>query len=676
MIKKNLESEYKKKIKLLTNYNKNYYDTSKPLVSDKEYDDLKNSILVLESKYTFLNSKKSPSKVVGFKPSKNFQKIAHRAPMLSLANAFGREDLINFEKKILNFLSKNEDYKLSYSAEPKIDGISASLIYKNGEFKIGLSRGDGKEGEDITANLATIKDIPKKIQLKDFPKEIDIRGEVFIQNSDFKNLKEKFANPRNAASGSLRQKNSDETKKIPLKFIAYTFGYEKGLKAKNQTDFLKNLDDWGFKTNPLNGLFVGVDDLLINYSKIEKDRTKIDFDIDGIVYKINNFELQKRLGNVANSPRWAIAHKFSSNKAVSKILNIEIQIGRTGALTPVAKIKPINIGGVIVSNATLHNEDEIDRKDIRIGDLATIERAGDVIPHILSVDKIKRDKKSTKFIFPKKCPSCGSKTIKDFNNITKKEDAVRRCSNEGYECEKIAIEKLKHFVSKDAFNIDGFGKKIVENFWKLNLIKLPQDIFNLDFKKIENLEGWGRQSMENLKYSINQRKNISLERLIYSLGIRHIGLENAKILSKYFKTFSKFISFSNEEILDDILNIDGIGETQLKSVKNFFDNEININILKKLQKILEVKDTIIKNKNGLLNEKTFMVTGKLNGISRAEVKSLIEENSGTSVSTVTKKLNYLIIGEKPTKKKVDKAKEFHVTILNQSDFLKLLNITS
>jgi len=676
MIKKNLESEYKKKIKLLTNYNKNYYDTSKPLVSDKEYDDLKNSILVLESKYTFLNSKKSPSKVVGFKPSKNFQKITHRAPMLSLANAFGREDLINFEKKILNFLSKNEDYKLSYSAEPKIDGISASLIYKNGEFKIGLSRGDGKEGEDITANLATIKDIPKKIQLKDFPKEIDIRGEVFIQNSDFKNLKEKFANPRNAASGSLRQKNSDETKKIPLKFIAYTFGYEKGLKAKNQTDFLKNLDDWGFKTNPLNGLFVGVDDLLINYSKIEKDRTKIDFDIDGIVYKINNFELQKRLGNVANSPRWAIAHKFSSNKAVSKILNIEIQIGRTGALTPVAKIKPINIGGVIVSNATLHNEDEIDRKDIRIGDLATIERAGDVIPHILSVDKIKRDKKSTKFIFPKKCPSCGSKTIKDFNNITKKEDAVRRCSNEGYECEKIAIEKLKHFVSKDAFNIDGFGKKIVENFWNLNLIKLPQDIFNLDFKKIENLEGWGRQSMENLKYSINQRKNISLERLIYSLGIRHIGLENAKILSKYFKTFSKFISFSNEEILDDILNVDGIGETQLKSVKNFFENEININILKKLQKILEVKDAIIKNKNGLLNEKTFMVTGKLNGISRAEVKSLIEENSGTSVSTVTKKLNYLIIGEKPTKKKVDKAKEFHVTILNQSDFLKLLNITS
>ena len=676
MNKKEIQKIYNKKIKLFHKYNKNYYESSSPLVADSEFDELKKNILLFEKKYSFINSKKSPLNLVGYKPSKNFQKKTHRVPMLSLANAFEKEDLLNFEKKIFNFLSKNNDFNLSYSVEPKIDGISASLIYKNGEFKTGLSRGDGKEGEDITSNLATIKDIPKKILSKDFPEEIDIRGEVFIKNNDFENLKEKFANPRNAASGSLRQKNHEDTKKIPLKFIAYTFGYEKGLKVKNQTDFLKKLDVWGFKTNPLNKLVTGVDNLLINYSKIENDRAKIDFDIDGIVYKINNFDLQKRLGNIANSPRWAIAHKFASNKAMSKILNIEIQIGRTGALTPVAKIKPINIGGVIVSNATLHNEDEIDRKDIRIGDLATIERAGDVIPHILSVDKTKRHKKSLKFIFPKKCPSCGSKTIKEFNNVTKKEDAVRRCSSEGYECEKIAIEKLKHFVSKEAFNIEGFGKKIVENFWKLNLIKLPQDIFNLDFKKIENLEGWGKQSMENLKYSINQRKNISLERLIYSLGIRHIGIENAKILSKYFKSFSNFINFSNEVNSDDILNIDGIGETQLQSVKNFFNNKVNLNILKDLQKTLEVKNAATKYKNGLLNEKTFMVTGKLNGISRAEVKSLIEENSGSSVSTVSKKLDYLIIGDKPTKKKVDKAIELKINILNQSQFMKMLNITS
>ncbi|MDA7552662.1 NAD-dependent DNA ligase LigA [Candidatus Pelagibacter sp.] len=672
LIKKN----YKKKIELYNYYNKKYYDQNISEIPDAAFDNLKNEIIDLEKKNTFLSNKKSPSQSVGYKPSKNFKKVKHGVPMLSLANAFDRNDLINFEKRILNFLSKNKDFLLSYSVEPKIDGISASLIYRNGEFKTGLSRGNGKEGEDITANLATIKDIPKKIKSKDFPKEIDIRGEVFIQNSDFKNLKEKFANPRNAASGSLRQKNPENTKKIPLKFIAYAFGYEKELKLKNQTDFLKSLDDWGFKTNPFNKLLTGVDNLLNNYLKLEKDRIKIDFDIDGIVYKINNLELQKRLGNVANSPRWAIAHKFASNKAVSKIINIEIQVGRTGALTPVAKIKPINIGGVIVSNATLHNEDEIDRKDIRIGDLATIERAGDVIPHILSVDKTKRDKKSLKFIFPKKCPSCGSKTIKEFNNVTKKEDAVRRCSSEGYECEKIAIEKLKHFISKDALNIEGFGKKIVENFWNLNLMKLPQDIFNLDFKKIENLEGWGKQSMENLKYSINQKKNISLERLIYSLGIRHIGLENAKILSKYFKSFSNFINFSNELNTDDILNIDGIGETQLKSIKNFFNNKVNLNILKELQKILEVKNAENKDKNGLLNKKTFMVTGKLNGISRAEVKSLIEENSGSSVSTVSKKLNYLIIGDKPTKKKIDKAKELKITILDQSQFLKMLNITS
>ena len=676
MNKKKILSDYKKKIKSLIEYNKSYYDANKSLVTDKEYDQLKKDILILESNYSFLDSKNSPSKTVGFKPSKNFQKLPHKVPMLSLSNAFDKDDLINFEKRILNFLSKDKNFNLSYSTEPKIDGISASLIYKNGKFKIGLSRGDGKEGEDITANLATIEDIPKIIHANDFPEEIDIRGEVFIQNSDFKNLKHKFANPRNAASGSLRQKNSDETKKIPLKFIAYTFGYEKGLKINNQVEFLQKLNDWGFKTNPHNKLITGVNNLLINYSKIEKNRTKIDFDIDGIVYKINDYELQKRLGNVANAPRWAIAHKFSSNKAISEILNIEIQIGRTGALTPVAKIKPVNIGGVIVSNATLHNEDEIDRKDIRIGDLATIERAGDVIPHILSVDKTKRDKKSTKFIFPKNCPSCGSKTIKEFNNVTKKEDAVRRCASEGYECEKIAIEKLKHFVSKEAFNIDGLGKKIVENFWKLDLVKFPQDIFKLDFEKIAKLEGWGRQSMENLKYSINQKKNISLDKLIYSLGIRHIGLENAKILSKYFKSFSKFISFSKNTTQDDILDIDGIGETQLKSVRNFFDNKVNLNILNELQKILYVKDVITKDKKGILSDKTFMVTGKLNGISRAEIKSLIEENSGTSVSTVTKKLNYLIIGDKPTKKKIDKAKELQITILNQNEFLKILNKTS
>ena len=501
-----IKKEYKKKIETLKYYNEKYFDNNISEITDSEYDNLKKDIIDLEKKYNFLDSKDSPTKTIGFKPSKNFKKIFHKVPMLSLANAFNEEDLENFEKKILNFLSQSNNSNISYTAEPKIDGISASLTYLNGKLIRGLSRGDGKQGEDITLNLSTIDDIPKKILSKDFPDEIDIRGEVFIQNSDFERFQEKFANPRNAASGSLRQKNPEDTKKIPLKFIAYTFGFEKGLKINNQFDFLKKLSDWGFKTNPLNKLIFGIKNLIKNYNEIEKKRSNLDFDIDGIVYKVNDFYLQKRLGYVANAPRWAIAHKFSSNKAISKILDIDIQIGRTGALTPVAKIKPINIGGVLVSNATLHNEDEIIRKDIRIGDTVTLERAGDVIPHILSVNLKKRPKNTAKFIFPKKCPSCGSETIKEFNLTTKKKDAVRRCSSEGYDCDKISIEKLKHFVSKEAFNIDGLGKKIVENFWKLKLIKFPQDIFKLNFKKIENLDGWGKLSVQNLKYSINEKK--------------------------------------------------------------------------------------------------------------------------------------------------------------------------
>ena len=673
MNEKLLKKEYLKKISQLQKYNLAYYDKSNPIVADSDYDKLKREIINFEKKYDFLKSPSSPSSTVGFKPSKNFKKIKHKVPMLSLSNAFDEEDLINFEKRIINYLDKKSDYKIEYSAEPKIDGISASLTYKNGIFVTGLSRGDGKEGEDITENLKTIKDIPKKVVEKNFPEEIDIRGEVFIRNSDFKKLSDKFANPRNAASGSLRQKNSDETQKIPLRFIAYTFGFQKNMQVKSQTEFLKNLDKWGFKVNQFNKRITSVKNLLENYKSLEQKRDELDFDIDGIVYKVNDFELQKRLGNVANAPRWAIAHKFSANSGVSKILNIEIQIGRTGALTPVAKIKPINIGGVIVSNATLHNEDEIIRKDIRIGDIATIERAGDVIPHITSIEIKKREKNSKKFIFPIKCPSCGSSTIKDFNLVTKKNDAVRRCSSEGYECEKISIEKIKHFVSKEAFNIEGFGKKIVENFWNLNLIKFPQDIFQLNFDKIKDLDGWGSQSVANLKYSINLRKKISLERFIYALGIRHIGLENAKLLSKHLKNMNNFLGLTKADKINELLNLDGIGQTQIKSIKNFFRNKTNLNVIYELNKVLSILDNKGIEKNGLLKNKTFMFTGKLNGISRAEAKSLIEKNSGSIISNVSKKLNFLIAGDKPTKRKIDLAKKLEIKILNQADWLRMLN---
>ena len=672
LIKKN----YKKKIELLDHYNRKYYNESISEISDSDYDFLKKEVIDLEKKHTFLKDKKSPQTQVGFKPSKNFKKMNHRVAMLSLSNAFSVEDLVNFEKKIINYLSIESNFHIEYSAEPKIDGISASIHYRNGKFFKGLSRGDGKEGEDITENLRTIKDIPKEILNSDFPSDIDIRGEVFIQNSDFTKIKDKFANPRNAASGSLRQKNPEDTRKIPLKFIAYTYGYENGIKVNSQSDYLLKLKKWGFKVNPFNRTIKGIDNLMSNYLDINKKRSDLDFDIDGIVYKVNNFNLQKRLGNVSNAPRWAIAHKFSANSGISKILDIDIQVGRTGALTPVAKIKPINVGGVVVSNATLHNEDEIIRKDIRKNDTVVVERAGDVIPHIISVDLNKREKSSTKFIFPETCPSCGSKTIKEFNVITKKKDAVRRCASEGFECEKVSIEKLKHFVSKEAFNIDGFGKKIVENFWNINLIKLPQDIFKLDYKRIEGLDGWGKQSVANLQYSINQKKKISFERFIYSLGIRHIGLENAKLISKYLKSSTNFLKLAKSKNYDELLNIDGIGETQINSIKSFFSNKTNLKVINELNKVLKIEDSVKTKIDGFLANKSFLITGKLDGISRAEAKSLIEQNSGTIVSNVSKKLNYLIIGEKPTKRKIEAAKELKIKIISQKELSKMLNKTS
>ncbi len=665
-----IKNIYKKKINELKKHNKFYFENSNPEISDKEYDEIKKEILNLEKRFSYLKNNSSPSISLGFTPSKKFIKSTHRVKMLSLSNAFDIEDLKNFEKKIFNYL--NEKIEVEYSVEPKIDGISASLTYKDSVLVLGASRGDGSTGEVITENLKTIKDIPQKIKSKDFPKDIDIRGEVFIKKQDFNRLKNDFANPRNAASGSLRQKNPEETKKIPLNFVAYTYGYFKNDKIKKQSEFLNLLQKWGFKINEHNKVLSKIKDLKNFHEKFEKDRFNLEYDVDGLVYKINNLELQKRLGFTANSPRWAIAHKFSADSAYSKITDINIQVGRTGALTPVARINPVNIGGVVVSNATLHNEDEIIRKDIRIGDTVKIERAGDVIPHVILVDLKKRDKKLKKFVFPNNCPSCGSETIKEFNKTTKKHDAVRRCTNEGYECEKIAIEKIKHFISKDAMNIDGLGKKVVENFWDLNLIRFPQDIYNLDYNKISNLEGWGDLSVSNLKYSIDQSKKVSLDKFLYAIGIRHIGIENAKLLAEHVKSIKNFIILVNKKKLNEFLDIDGIGETQINSLKTFFENKSNYKIIEKLSSILNISDLKL-NKDGKLLNNTFMFTGKLSNMSRAEAKSLIEENSGSVVSSINKKLKYLIIGDKPTTRKVQQAKELGIKILSQKEWISLLD---
>jgi len=673
----NITKNYLKRIKLIQKYNKFYYDRDSPSVSDQQYDDLKKEIIKLEKNNSLLKKYGSISNSVGFKPSSKFNKIKHAKPMLSLANAFDGDDIEDFIKKINNYLN-NKKLNLSFSLEPKIDGISASLTYKDGLLVRGLSRGDGKIGEDILENLKTIRQIPYRITGKDIPKTVEIRGEVYIGKKDFEKIKDKFANPRNAAGGSLRQKNSLITARIPLQFFAYGFGEIEPLIFDNQLNFIKKINEWGFKTSPYNFLAKNITEIENQYNKIENIRSNLDYDIDGLVIKVNDFLLQSRLGNTSNSPRWAIAYKFSSVKATTRINDIVIQVGRTGALTPVAKVEPVTVGGVVVSNATLHNEEEIIRKDIRVGDYVTIQRAGDVIPQVVSVDLRKREKYLKKYIFPIKCP-CGYETIKEINTNTKKVDAIRRCPDRGYLCKYIAKEKLKHFVSKDTFNIDGLGKKVIDQFCELELIKTPTDIFNLDYKKIENLEGWGELSVSNLKIAIKKSSNILLDKFIYSLGIRHIGQENAKLLGNFFITINKFTELFNsskrKDLLKNVAELDGIGSSQLRSLDEFFSNKINNEIISSLIKNLKIKNSKVLNKNGKLNGKTIMFTGGFEKISRSEAKSLAEKNGGKVLSTISSKLNILVTGNnKPTKSKIEKAKEMGVKIISETEWSKLLNI--
>ena len=669
---KKIKNLYKEKIKKLLKFNKAYFDKDSPIVSDSDFDKLKKELIELAAQNPYLKKIENLDNLIGSKPSAKFEKIKHSKPMLSLGNAFQMKDMLDFKKKINNFL--NISSEIEFSSEPKIDGISASLRYENGKLVYGLSRGDGIFGENITENLMTIKEIPRS--LKNPPRIIEIRGEVYIGKKDFEKLKDKFANPRNAAGGSLRQKDSAQTSKIPLKFFAYGIGEISPQIFKNQTDLLKQLKSWGFPVNFYCKTIKSIHAVEKNHSDLESLRSTLNYDVDGIVYKVNNFDFQERLGSTSNSPRWAIAYKFTSVKSSSKINNIVIQVGRTGAITPVAKINPVTVGGVVVSNATLHNEDEINRKDIRVGDTVTIQRAGDVIPQVVSVDTSKRNKNSKKFIFPNKC-LCGFTTKKEISMTTKKIDSVRRCTR-GYECNYTAKEKLKHIVSKDAFDIEGLGKKVIDNFWKLKFIKEPGDIFNLSYKKIEKLEGWGELSIKNLKNAINKSKNIVLDRFIYSIGIRHIGQENAKILASFFKNsqnFSElFTSKKRKNILKNLEDLDGIGETQIRSIEDFFSNKKNSEIIQSLMSFLNIKNYQKNLKTGKLSNKNIMFTGGFQKMSRSEAKALAEENGAKILGTVSRKLDYLVIGNsKPTKKKITKARELKIDLMTEESWYNLLN---
>ena len=667
---------YKEKIRLLKKHNKLYFNKDNPEISDAEYDSLKKEIVYLEKNNKFLKKLNLNEGLVGSFPSNKFKKIKHLKPMLSLSNAFDKGDMNDFLKKINNFLNTNYE-NIELSSEPKIDGISATLIYEQGILTKGLSRGDGIIGEDILENLKTIKNIPKKIKDNDAPSLLEIRGEIYIGKKEFSRIKGNFANPRNAAGGSLRQKDPNETSKIPLQYFAYGFGAIEPMIFNTQSEFLEKINSWGFLINPLCKIVKNLDEIEDQHSHIDSIRSSLDYDIDGLVYKVNDLRLQLRLGSTSNSPRWAIAYKFSAEKAFTKIRDIVIQVGRTGAITPVAKVEPVTVGGVVVSNATLHNEDEIKRKDIRIGDTVQIQRAGDVIPQVISVDESKRDENSKKYIFPEKC-LCGSITQKEINKSTKKADAVRRCLK-GYECDFIAREKLKHIVSKDSFNIDGLGKKVIDQFWELKLIRKPSDIFTINYNKIKSLEGWGKLSISNLKKAINKSKTVELDRFIFSVGIRHIGQENAKILAGFFKSINKFSNLFNEKnrkkILDNLIELDGIGEIQIHSINSFFSSNTNIEILKKLIDKLKVKDFKVQNKKGKFSNKSIMFTGGFEKMSRSEAKSLVKNNGGKVLGTISKKLDILVIGNsKPTKRKIENAKKLNIKIIKEDEWYKTLDL--
>ncbi len=654
---------------LIKKHNYYYHTLDKPKITDQEFDKLVKENDILEKKYPSLILKNSPNKSYGSKVKNNFRKIKHDSQMYSLANAFDNNDIKEFIKRSVKFLNLDNDDDFQYICEPKIDGLSLNLVYKNGNLVSAGTRGDGYIGEDVTENILNIKNIPVKLE-KDFPDFIEIRGEVFLNKSDFERLnsklenKYKFANPRNAAAGSLRQLDISISHSRPLKFIPHGIG-----KCSNNFDkienYYKQLKSWNIIPNNLIKKCGSVEEIIKFYNQIDQKRSGIDYDIDGLVVKINSFKLQERLGYVGKNPRWAVAVKFSAEKANTIIQSVDFQVGRTGAITPVARLQPVNLGGVIISNASLHNFDEINKKNINVLDLVEIERAGDVIPYVTRLVK-KNSKLNTKIKPPRNCPICKSDVLKE------KDEAILRCSNT-YGCSSQKIGRIIHFVSKKSLNIDGFGEKQVKQLFNLKYINKVEDIFSLEKfeSEIIKLDGWGKLSFSNLINSINNAKKISLDKFIYSLGIRFIGEVNAEILADEFKKLDVFISSSNNISL--LENIDGLGPKAIASIIDFFSKDINKETINKLKNHLSI--TFIKNEplDNFFSNKHLVFTGTLSKLSRDEAKYLAKTRGAKILSSISKKTDFLIAGEKAGAK-INKAKQLDIKILNEKEFLKKINL--
>ncbi len=676
----------KELIKEIKQQDKFYYQDDSPKISDAKYDALRQELAELETAFPELKQQDSPTNTIGVSPQNSgFTKIKHKVPMLSLSNVFSETDLEDFMMRIKRFLNLPETENIDIFAEPKIDGLSCSLYYKNQQLIHATTRGDGSIGEDITDNIKTIPTIPHNLP-DDAPDEIEIRGEVYISKNDFIALNEAqeeagdkiFANPRNAAAGSLRQLDSNITQKRPLKVFMYAIGYSSKEISNTQDGLHKKLKEWKFQVTEHINICQSLKEIMEHYNFIEENRAKLAYDIDGVVYKVNDMELQNRLGFISRSPRWAIAHKFPAEQAETILNNIEIQVGRTGKLTPVARLEPVNVGGVLVSNATLHNEDEINKKDIRIGDHVVIQRAGDVIPQVVSVDikyRNKDNKNSVPFIFPETCPECDSPTKR------KDGEAAHYCTG-GLYCHAQVVERLKHFVSKSAFDIDGLGKKIIEDFFADKLIEKFGDIFRLEHshsEEIRSREGWGSLSADNLFTAINSKRNIPLDRFIYSLGIRQVGQATAKKLASSYGSFDNWkktmqiAQNRDSQEYEDLLSIEDIGAIVAEDILLFFADKHQQAILNDLVEQLNIAEfENIVDLSSPIAGKIVVFTGKLEIMGRNEAKSKAESLGAKVSGSISKKTDYLIAGADAGSKR-KKAEDLGVTILSEQEWINLIS---
>lgn len=669
-----------------------YYREDAPEITDAEYDALRARNAALEAAFPHLVRPDSPAHKVGSAPVGAFGKIRHGVPMLSLGNAFEDEDVTDFAERVRRFLKLDDLDPLAITAEPKIDGLSISIRYERGSLVQAATRGDGMEGENVTANVKTIKEIPHKLRGTHIPEVIDVRGEIYLGHADFAQLNEEqakagdkiFANPRNAAAGSLRQLDSTITAKRPLRFFAYAWGEASQLPSDTQAGVVGAYEKWGLPVNPLMTTCSSAHELLAYYRTIGEKRATLGYDIDGVVYKVNRLDYQERLGFVSRSPRWAIAHKFPAEQATTILRDIEIQVGRTGSLTPVAKLEPVTVGGVVVSNATLHNEDEIARKDIRIGDTVVIQRAGDVIPQVVSVVAEKRKPNAEPFVFPHICPVCGSHAVRETDEKGVA-DVVRRCTG-GLVCPAQAKERLKHFVSRNALDIEGLGQEKIELFFDEGLIVRPADIFTLAARDAQSnnplsqRKGFGKKSTEKLFAAIDARRKVPLDRLVFALGIRHIGETTAKDLAKALGTWDALRAAvqaavaggKGSEAYAEIDNIEGIGETVVDALIDFYSEEHNIEALDALLAHIEVLPfERVRTQESPVTGKTVVFTGTLVKLTRNEAKAQAERFGAKVAGSVSKKTDYVVAGAEAGSK-LDAARALGVTVLDEDEWLALI----